>query len=281
MSQSLRQVWSIAGAEFRLHWRRRALVVITLSLLVLPAMAGLFLRNEFSAAGGSVASVIGLSAGDARDPVTIAAVYGTWGAVYVVLALLLPPVMAESLPRDQQLGVRELLDSLPLTTGAYLAGKLLGAWLALAAGLGAAMLAIGTLWLVLVGRFNPGPYLNMWLVGALGMAVINSALGVLLAGAQPNRRRAVLMGVALSVLVLFFLSRDLQAEPGSARYILSLARPALFSYYIFGWMDLPAAAFGPTATVRHVWLTLLAGAGQVAVLAAGLWAWLRWRGHRL
>ena len=276
MRHSLRQMLAMAGVEFQLHWRRRALLVITLSLLVLPTLSAVFVRGELAASGGTATALGPIG----RDSTTVAIVYGTWGALYVVLAVLLPPVVAEAIPRDRQLGVRELLDSLPLTAGAYLAGKLLGAWLALAAALGAAMLVIGALWLVLVGRFSPGPYLHLWLVGALGLALINAALGVLLAGTQPNRRRAVLVGVAVSMVVLFFLGTDLQRDSDTARFLLSPARPALFNYYLFGWLEVPPQ-FGTVVTARHVWLTLLAGAGQCAAIAGALWAWLRWREHRV
>jgi len=280
MNQTLRQLLGMAQAEFRLHWRRRGLLVITLSLLVLPAMSALLTRTELDAVSQSLTQTTGLAASAARESVTIAIVFGTWAAVYVVVAVLLPPIMADSIPRDQQLGVRELLDSLPLTTPTYLAGKVLGASVSVAAGLGAAMLIIGGLWLALVGPFEAGPYVQMWLLGALGMAVVNTSLAVLLAGTQPNRRRAVLVGVALSLLVLYVLTSQAQASPNTVGYILSPARPALFNYYVRGWLQAPGAAIENTTTLRHVWLTLLAGAGQVALVGAGLWAWLRWRAAR-
>jgi hypothetical protein len=89
------------------------------------------------------------------------------------------------------------------------------------------------------------------------------------------------VGVALSLVVLYVLSTDLTADPNTARFILSPARPALFNYYITGWLDLPLATFGSTTRLRHVGLTLLAGAGEVALAAVGLWAWLRWRENRI
>ena len=281
MSQPWRQITGIVAAEFRLHWRRRGLVVISLSLLVLPAMGALFIRTQMAEFNRTIAATTGLSPEAAREPVTIAIVYGTWAAVYVVLAVLLPPVTADSIARDRQAGMRELLDSLPLTTGAYLAGKVLGALASVAAGLAFAMVAISVLWVVLVGGFNPGPYVQMWLVGALGMAVVNTSLGVLIAAGQPNRRRAVLVGVALSLVVLSQMTSDLADDPDSAGFLLSLARPALFNYYISGWLGQSLGSFGTATTLRHVGLTLLVGAGQAAVVGAAVWAWMRWREARL
>jgi ABC-type transport system involved in multi-copper enzyme maturation permease subunit len=274
MKLRLWQVWAVIGSELRLHWRRRSLTVLTLAMLAVPLGGALLVRGQLSEIGRSLAAVSGAAAEVAAHQVTVAIVFSTWAPVYIVLALLLPPVLADSIPRDRQEGISELLDSLPLTPGAYLLGKVLGAWVTALAGLGIVAVVASGVWLVAIGLFDPLPYLEMWLVGAAGLALANGGLAVLLAAGQPTRRRAVLVGAALSILTLYTLVPSLQAAPGSALYLISPAHTALFGYYLVGWTSTNSPAFGALATRADVWQGLLAAAATLLVVGALIWAWL-------
>jgi ABC-type transport system involved in multi-copper enzyme maturation permease subunit len=269
------QIIGMIGAEVRLHWRRRAFPVLTLAMLALPLAIALIIRGSMDELTRGLSAVSGDAAAVAAHQVTLGIVYFTWAPVYIVLTLMLPPVLAESIPRDRQEGVSELLDSLPLTPGTYLLGKLLGAWLTVLISFAATALIATVVWLVAVGVFEPLPYLEMWLVGAMGLACANGGLAVLLAAGQPTRRRAVLVGAALSIITLFVLTPSLQAEPGSLLYLLSPARPALFGYYLVGWTTSSTGSpFQTLASSADVWQGLLTAAATLAVVGIGIWLWL-------
>src|SRR5262245_1646851 len=148
MTFHLLQVLAIIRAEIKLHWRRRALIVLTLASAVLPVGGALLFRSQFSTL---TAGQVDPSLVAALQPVTVGLVYLTWAPVYLVLSLMLPPVLADSIPRDRQEGVSELLDGLPLSPAIYLLGKILGAWLTTLMALAVVGVAAGAVWVVAVG----------------------------------------------------------------------------------------------------------------------------------
>jgi ABC-type transport system involved in multi-copper enzyme maturation permease subunit len=275
MKLPLWQVLGLIGVEFKLHSRRRSLVVLTLAMLVLPVGSALLFRSQLNDLTGGQASVA--LAAVAADQSTVALIYMTWAPVYIVFSLLLPPVLADSIPRDRQDGVSELLDSLPLTPGVYLLGKVLGAWLSALAALPVVAVVAGAVWVAAVGGFRPLPFLEMLLVGAGGVALGNGCLAVLLAAGQPTRRRAVLLGAALSVVTLFTLTLTLQAEPTSFLYQFGPARPALFSYYLSVYTAAGEAVFRTVATAADVWRAWLAALATLLAAGAVIWTWMQWR----
>ena len=249
------QLLGMLRYEALMYVRRRGLLVLLLAMMALPLFFALNLVRERLAAGATGAVNTAL--------LTQAAVHLTVAPALLAHMLLLPLLVADGLPRDRQLGVRDLLDSLPLSSGVYLGGKLLGLWATLAVGVAIAVTVTGLGWR-LVGPFDFAPYLELWVVGMGGLIWINGSLGLLLGAGQPNRPRAVLLGAALVALMVFTLLPGQLAAPGSAAQIWNPARPAVLAQWLLE--DRPR---------QHVWQTLAVGAGQVAVLALVVWAWLR------
>ena len=120
----MRQVWAVAWFEFKMHWRRRALLVVTLSVAALIGMILVIVSSNDTRQQ--------LSSGTTQELLDIVPFF--WIALYFCLLVLYGPIMADVVPLDRHYGVRELLDSLPLSRAAYLLGKLLGMALALGVG---------------------------------------------------------------------------------------------------------------------------------------------------
>jgi len=196
---------------------------------------------------------------------------------WCMLVIMVPPVMADTIPRDCQLGVRELLDSLPLSSGIYVAGKLVGAWASLLLGWAGFGVGVGLAWLPILGSFYLGPYLDTWLIGVLPLTLYTVAVSVLLPAGQPTRRRAVLVSgffMAIAVLTVTDLYAPLVRTwrtplcPGAWLYVLADKQVALQNISLM-------SAF-PWLMPR-----LLASAGlQVGLLWAAVWAWKRWKVER-
>ncbi|MCC7358025.1 MAG: hypothetical protein IT317_01010 [Anaerolineales bacterium] len=253
----LAQLLGLLRYEAIMYLRRRGWLVLWLAVPALPLLFALNVARQRLAAG---------AAGEVNaEALTRAAVYFTLGPVFVTQMILLPLLAADSLPRDRQLGVRELLDSLPLSTGVYLGGKLLGLWASLALGVALALGLTGLAWR-LVGPMDFAPYLELWVVRLGGLIWINGSLGLLLGAGQPNRPRAVLLGAALVAVMLFTLAPGMLAAPGATARIWNPARAAMLTPWPF-----------EAQSRRDVWQTLAVGAGQVALLALAMWAWLRRR----
>jgi hypothetical protein len=124
------------------------------------------------------------------------------------------------------------------------------------------MLASAVLWWLRAGSLDLGLYLDMWLIGGLSLVIINGGLGILLPAGQATRRRAILLMVGLSILA--FITSGLDGEPN----ILSPLRGPVILFYMdpTGW-----------AMRDRFFATIGIGIIQLAVVALGLWAWMRWR----
>jgi hypothetical protein len=59
------------------------------------------------------------------------------------------------------------------------------------------MVLIGGVWWLRIGAYDVGLYLEMWIVGAASLVVLNGGFGVLAAAGQPTRRRAILLVAVL------------------------------------------------------------------------------------
>jgi hypothetical protein len=178
--------------------------------------------------------------------------------MYVVFLIVLPIAAADAIPRDRQLGVDELLETLPLSKAVYLSGKLLSLWVSVLAGLAAALLVIGLFWWFAIGPFDLGLYLEMGVLGAGTLAVLQSGLALLLSAGQPAQRRAVLVGLIVSLTGLSALIPSLQLVDPFWRNF-SLSRPALFVYYVWGRMGAAMPSGYTSTTFADVWATLALG----------------------
>ena len=181
--------------------------------------------------------------------------------------------------KDQQFGVRELLDSLPFGPGLYLIGKLLGVWASVVIGFGGFALLTALVWLPILGLFNLGIYLDMWLVGILPLAFFTSGISTLLPAGQPTRRRAALVGVALAALIVFATFRARDFNTATAQTWEIALNPGAWLWVLFQQRDLATsslfAAF-PVLVPRLITLE----AFQVALAWVVVRLWLRWSENR-
>ena len=209
----LTQLAAMIRYEFVLQWRRAALPAVVVGLMVTPVLGAVMARPDFQGYPAALAN--GLLAPEvARTQITAAMLPVMWLGAALMTLLLIPLVAADVIPRDQQVGMRELLAALPLSPATYLAGKLFSLWLSLLAALGLAGLLSGATWRWLIGPFEAGPYLELWFVGATLLALINGGLSMLLAAGQPTNSRAMLAGGVYVLLCLAGLGFAFSTEPG-------------------------------------------------------------------
>ena len=283
---SLTQLGAMLRYEFLLQWRRPTLLALVGGLIAVPILGAFLSRGQFSGYDAAIAAG-GLLLEQVRAQITASMLTAVWLGVSMTLLLLLPIVTADAIPRDRQIGVRELLDSLPITPEIYLAGKLLSLWVSLLAGLGLAALAAGITWRWIVGPFNLGIYAEMWLLGAVPLALINSALSVLLAAGQPTNRRAIFVGVGFAIFCLLALLAGFLTH-GTLLYHLNPARPAIELYYFVAWPGAEAGASKDllgiiqamrTITSRQdVLLSIAAGVAEAGLVWLAVLQWMRRKG---
>jgi ABC-type transport system involved in multi-copper enzyme maturation permease subunit len=252
------QALGVARYEFRMLWRERALIVITLALLLMVLVSSWVATNEIVGQNASAFEVMA----DTRLSVTQVIIFVTWAPLGGSLALLVPVFMADMIPKDRQLRVHELLNTLPVSPTAYLVGKLLGAWLAIGSSLLIVMLVTLGFWWLRIGVFDLGPYLEMWLVGAIPLAIMNGGLGVLLPAALPTRGHATLL-MTLMFVGMFLLISNIEQD------VTSPVRGPIILYFL----DLDEAQI----TVDLFRQSIGMGFAQLAVVWTVIWGYLRWR----
>ncbi len=280
------QMAGIARYEFVLQWRRRGLVVLAGGLLAMLLLGSLLFsrasrQSQFSSGDGP------------RPRISQTTMSGSWLAVFLVITLFVPILAAETLPLDRQHGVRELLDSLPVRPGTFLAGRLLGLWAAVLAALGAVALVDALTGRLLHGPLGLGRYVAVWAGSLVPLALFLSAAGMLLAAPLPGRRAAGLAGIALGIFCFFGQapSYNLDLAPLAAfwppYYVGQLA--ALMSGLLEADYRAQVAALGidvqyfnasPGRVVLPV--PLICALGPLQLVAPWLlaWLWLRWKATR-
>jgi hypothetical protein len=271
---NLVQLWGIVRYEMCMQWRRRGvlavMIVFAAALLLVQVWCAQLTRrvvDEVEVPLDSVADDVFV------EQATLGLYYG-WPVALLLMVLAVPPVVADAIPRDQQCVVRELLDSLPLGRGTYLAGKLLGAWAGIVVGLAGVALLTGLTARLLFGPFYLDAYLALWGVGIGPLALYASGMSTLLASGQPTRRRAVLVSVGFATCCVAMLL----TTTGTAWDAVSLARPSVFlalqSRHIpalRGFAKLGWYSYAPA----QVLLATGGGALQVTLAWLGAWAWMR------
>lgn len=257
--------------EFHLQWRRRAISVILLSMLALPLVGAFTLGRQ-----AVMSTATGLDPAQRREVVASQARPAIWGSVWMFLTLLLPVVVAETIPKDKHHGMRELLESFPLSTGVYLAGKLVSVWLVLITGLGLSAVVNGLVWWWVVGPFDWRWYGTLWVAGALPLALMNPSLGVLLAAGQPTQRRALLVGVGLTIVCVIL------QVPGFLMLNqvwgwINPSRAYLFVYFLVSRTapDLLTATFLQWLTPEALGWSIIGGLAQTVAVWIGVWIWMR------
>ncbi len=268
LQRQLAQIAAMILVEFRMQWRRRALLVITLAMLLIAVTPILLLRHEM-AANAELAS----QAGELSASSVVSFLFIPIGAV---LAMVVPFVMADVIPKDKQLGISDLLYSTPLTSGAYLWGKLLGSWLSVLSSLLIVIVPTGVLWRLLIGSFDLWTFSEPWIVGGMSMTIINVGLAVLLTTGQPDSRRAI----SVVVLVFILLPALTGFDPrGNWLDSFNPLRPGLFFAYTDtlkpdpGNMSLGVG--NPNIELLSVETTIFTGVVQLGLVWIVAWQWLR------
>jgi len=274
----LAQLGGIIRYEALIQWRRRGvptLMLVFAAILLLVELAvgqmGRRLNAESAAAGMVATSEI------ARAQGTIG-MYYAWPVALLLMILAVPPIVADTIPRDRQESVSELIHSLPVGHSTFLGGKLLGGWAGLFGGLAGVMALSGCAGRLLIGPYNLTTYVQLWSMGILPLAMFSSGIGILLASGQPTRRRATFVGAAFSAYCVAMLA----TTTGTVWDAVSLARPSVF-------LSLPAE-HNPLRVLSRLGmisyppfqipLAIGLGALQVALAWLAARAWMHWKEER-
>lgn len=268
----LAQLFIITRNEFRLQWRRRATLVIVLSATVFPLLMALLIRSGGRETLQPLVEAGVFSTIEAQKRLTESIISVSFAPMYTILLLLVPPVVAEIIPKDRQLGVAELFDSTPLSIVAYLGGKLLGMWFSLLFGLCLNFLITLVAWRWLLGPVLLLPMLETWFFAAGSVLLLNGGLAVLLSTGLRNRRWAVLIGIGVAMVALINLGTSL---PHNLYFYLNPARPAFLDYYALRAFAQIGNLLNVTTEMRDVWLTVLGGLVELAVAGFLAWGWLK------
>jgi ABC-type Na+ efflux pump permease subunit len=222
------QIFGIARTEFRFGLRRGGPVVIP-ALIGLLVAAGILLnplanlsisKNELNRllqdpvgleniiqSGWTVESFKQFVAQGMAD-VTVFSTMMAWPILLLTSLLLLPAATAVTLPSDRKFGVGELLRSMPLNAGSYLAGKILGvSFTVLLVSLIPLGLFFGVLEVIFLDTYQVGIpanavqfFLKFALLDGLPILVWGLTIGILAGTPFRSRRSAVFPGLTAGVL---------------------------------------------------------------------------------
>lgn len=272
----LSQIGGLVRYELVMQRRQRMLIVVMLSTVALPVvMYVLFGQRNAEEIQRTWITSGGISTEAALQVTTrYATVYAAM-ALYMITLLILPVVAADVIVKDRQHGVREVLDSLPLTTGTYLAGKVLSWAAAVMIGLVVALvITSAALWL-LMGPYHVTSFAVTWLIIGWGIGVVNSVISLLLASGQPTRRRAIGVAVIFAAICLF-ANVALIVNTTWWANLLNPGRSALTLHYLLLTMtETPPRLSADTAQMAS-W-SLIGGVIEIAVVWVMVWAWMRRR----
>ncbi|MCB9436231.1 MAG: hypothetical protein H6673_04460 [Anaerolineales bacterium] len=257
---ALYQMWAIARVEYRMQWRQRGMIVIALAMLLIMVTTIVLMASEFN------------TDREFRDKFATASTDAITSLTFILavtsVCVLLPFVLVNLIPRDRQIGVIEILHSTPMSSTTYLTGKLIAGWVTALSGLVPGAIVMAVLWYIIIAPFNILSYLEIWLVGALPLMVINVGLVIVLAFRMPDSRMAVAVAVGVIVLPWFIIGFDPRNDWLD---IFNSFRPGVFFHYTdVSAIDDEIGALSPT-------ITILSGLAQLALAWLGAVAWLRWR----
>ena len=270
-----RQLGGFMRYEMLMQWRQRMLTGVMLSLIVLPPlMYVLFGQSNAAEIQRTWIAAGGISTEAALQVTTRYATIYAAMALYMITLLILPIVAADVIAKDRQHGVREVLDSLPLTTGTYLAGKVLGWGAAVLIGLVAALLLTGAALWVLIGPYHIATFATTWLAIGWGIGVVNSAICMLLAAGQPTRRRAIGVAVMFATVCLF-ANVTLIANTGLWANLFNPGRSALTLHFLL--LTMAESPLPGTDTTQMASWSLIGGVIEIIVVWLIVWAWMRRR----
>lgn len=273
MKQPLSQTWAIARYEFIMLWRQRAAPVLMLSLIALPVFFAIYIYK--GAPNEGLALLDQMSAAQLHEYsilMTSTLQFFSWAAGYLILIVLAPLMMSEIIPKDRQYGVREILDALPLGTGTYLNGKMLGAMAVALSGLVGAMVVVIFIWRFMFRAIYLPMILSAWLGGGGALILLNTTTTVLLAAGQPTRKRAFAIGALFTFVCLVLMVVAVASHNGVIDYqwweIVGPARSTFFSYFIDGTFETMSDSIYSTNfdNVLALWQTFGVGLVEIALL---------------
>lgn len=270
------QLIGILKYEFRMHWRRRALLILTWGILFVAIISVLI-------AGDNLRQLSSLeAAADLKhDAVVSALILTIFSPIGISLAVILPILVADAIPLDRQYGVRDLLDTMPLPLGIYLAGKLLGMWTAVLNAIGLVMILVGAIWWLVAGAFNLAPYLEVFLVAITSITVLNGSLGVLIPAGLSTRRQAIIFTLG-GLLFLFWLFGGLAPSGADFTDMFGLMRLPIINHYLLSHavhFDMISPAI-KIPTFQTVLITIMIGIGQLIVVFTLVQWGLAWHNER-
>jgi hypothetical protein len=274
----LSQLGGMMWYEVVRHWRRRGLPVTVVLWLVVTLWASRLTNGPASFAAPAEAHAETVR----QISNSIGVLLATSSISVILVVLTLGVLVAETIPLDQQLGVREWHDALPLSPAVYLGGKLLGVWAAVFLGLGAVFLLALPLLRLTIGPFDLGIFSRLWLLALTPAAFIVAGISTLLASLFASRRWAMFLGVVVAMGCYLYLVPGftnymqalyvgyLQSEMAAMAQLLCPADPA----------NCPAAQMGEVglAFESSVTLAQTLGWGAVATAISWLvaWGWQQW-----
>ncbi len=269
------QLLGMARYEVIMAWRRRVLPVLLVLLVFAVAGIGLLVRDVNTTSTLDAANQPPpdqLPAWAVGVDLTVAAatfnLHTTIIALMTVVSVAGALLLAETIPLDRQLRVRELIDALPLARVIYLGGKL--------AGVISGVLLLSLITLVvsavllrfLIGAYDVAVFLLLWLVALLPTFMMATALGVLIGGVAGTRRMAVMLALLALPLIMGL----------TAQGIIGLSAVIEVVHPIYALVLLRDPAYvSVEATVRVVASTLISFGLIVALAFSALWAWNRVR----
>lgn len=269
MDRHWRQMWGIARYELRIQWRRGMLRMVMFilplaSVLVIFLLAGMQAQLSASRTQWSAAY-------PAEFRLTAMAIFILLPAAAPIFAAL-PLLVAETIPLDSKLNMRDTLDCLPLPLWTYLAGKVLGVWLGVLIALAVCIPVVGAVFYWKLGAFNLWIWLQVWGAVVVPSGLLSSGLGVLFAAAQLTRRRAILVNFLLIPVFVYLYSVSPLLH---VTIIASLAPEQAFDLDANGKITALRLMSGDV-------MALSVGLMVVALVAAGLLAWggMRWKAGR-
>jgi hypothetical protein len=206
------QLGGMVWYELVRHWRRRGLPVAVLLWLLVTLWANHLLGSPTSFVTPAVASM----AAAQQITNTIRVLFATSSISVILVVLTLGVMVAETIPLDRQLGVREWHNALPLSPTVYLGGKLLGVWTAALLGLVVVFLLSIPLLRLMFGPFDVAVFVKLWLLALTPAAFIVSGISTLLASLFASRRWAMFLGVVVAMSCYLYL------VPGFTNYMQEL-----------------------------------------------------------
>ena len=273
------QLGAMVKYDLILRWRQRRMILVTVVIIALQVLFAIVSRDFLQGVGlGETLAQEGVFTQEARQQFVSQAVTPiAWSTIYVIVIMLIPVAMADAIPLDRQQGVYELLHGLPLSPGVYLTGKLLGVWASILISLLVAMGVVALSWQGILGALDIGLLVQVWLVGAIPLAIVNSGLSVMVASGQTTRRRGLAIGFAFTFAVLFLLPMGIDPEANPLIFVLNPGRPAIMFYFIQIGNTLPIVR---EVSATDVVLSLIGAFVELIAVWLGTWGWLRWRDGR-